>query len=549
MGYQNTALENTIRNTPPTSGLEPYAGVWGTDQIVHVLKRCLYGATINDIGFFKNLTMSQAVDILLQPTAIPAPPLNNYSIGGFTDPSGVALWSTWVNSNIAINNTMLTEGRIRSLRTWWFGQQFTASRSIHEKMTVFWHNHFAIDMDTAKEKIKPVHWYNHYLILRQHALGNFKTMVKAITLDPAMLYFLNGAENESASPNENYARELQELYTVGKGIDSQYTEDDVRTAAKVLTGHTVSRTNFQYFFDASKHDFSNKEFSSFYGDAVITGYAGANGANELDALLNVIFQQQETARHICRKIYKHFIYYKIDTHVEQNVIRPLAIIFKNSNFNISTLLSTLFKSQHFYDLMYTSACIIKSPLDFIVGAINEFEVPLPPINNNEATYAVWEILQERASELQQTIGKINEVAGWYPYYLEPTFHELWINSVTYTRRAFFTDQIIGMGFMQNMQNVLIDPLAFTNKLTTPADPNELLKEVFQIVLRYPISESAKEFIKRSILLSGQANDYYWTDAWNAYKADPNNMQFKDIVLTRLKALYKYIMNLPEYHLS
>jgi len=175
---------------PLTEGLQEYSGTWDTPQIVHLLKRTLFGAKQKDIQYFKTKTLSQAVDEILQPTAAPSSvPLNNYNVNGYADPTGVALWQTWINTGISLADTELNRHRIDSLKTWWLGQAVQPSRSIHEKLTVFWHNHFATNINNSGDKIKARFWYDHYLTLRQHALGNFKTMAKAITLDPAMLYF------------------------------------------------------------------------------------------------------------------------------------------------------------------------------------------------------------------------------------------------------------------------------------------------------------------------------------------------------------------------
>ena len=304
---KNIAAPKSL-TAPFLEGLQEYTGTWDTPQVVHLLKRMLFGAKHVDINYFKSRTMQESVDELLQPTAAPSTyPLNNYSVDGYTDPTGVALWQTWINTGIALADKELNEKRISSFKTWWLGQALHSSRSFHEKLTVFWHNQFATDTATGTEKIKGRFWYDHYMTLRQHALGNFKNMTKAITLDPAMLFFLNGDSNVKQSPNENYARELQELYTAGKGVDSRYTEDDVRAAALVLTGHTIDPVTFTYFFDAGKHHSGNKEFSSFYGNRIITGFNGAAGATEVDALLDMIFAQEEISKHICRKIYRYFI--------------------------------------------------------------------------------------------------------------------------------------------------------------------------------------------------------------------------------------------------
>ena len=532
---------------PPGASLEEYSGVWDTPQTVHLLKRVLFGATLQNINYFKSKSMSDAVDELLQETAAPASqPLNNYNIDGYVDPT-VPAWQTWVNASLLIPDTELNLKRIASLRVWWTGQLVNEASSIHEKMTLFWHNHFATDM-YKDPSIRAKFWYDHYLTLRRNALGNFKQLVDEITIDPAMLYFLNGNTNKKESPNENYGRELQELYTAGKGVDSAYTEDDVRAATRVLTGHTVREDNFTYFFDAGQHDDENKNFSSFYSNTIVTGKTGEPGSTELDEMLNMIFATEEMSKHICRKLYRFFIYYVIDEDVETGIITPLAEIFRNNNYEIKPVLSALFKSQHFYDLVYSSACIIKSPLDFIIGLCREYNVAIAN-GSDEETYSAWQLLMQEGSLLQQSVGAIPEVAGWYAYYLEPSFHETWINSVTYTSRNIFTDGMIVTGITMGSATLAIDPLAFTAQLPAPEDPAALINDALSILLRYPLSEELKTTLKQNILLSGQTNDYYWTTAWTDYINDPNNAAAKDIVLTRLKALYKYCMNLPEYHLS
>jgi uncharacterized protein (DUF1800 family) len=415
-------------------------------------------------------------------------------------------------------------------------------------MTLFWHNHFAMDAGAHISDIPAALWYNQYLTLRANALGNFRQMVKAITLDPAMLIFLNGNTNKKTAPNENYGRELQELYTVGKGPGSQYTEDDVRAAARVLTGHTVD-TNFLYTFSPADHDDQNKAFSAFYGGTIITGRSGPTGVNELDDMLTMIFATTESSKFICRELYNFFIYYKIDDTIEANIITPLAQIFQSSGYDITAVLSALFKSEHFFNLVYSSACIIKSPLDFLIGLIREYEVKMPDSTDMPSSYAAWEMLLQSSSTLQQEILGIPLVAGWYAYYEAPAYHELWINSVTYPERNAFTDQMISTGNTMNSVTLVIDPLAFVQKLSNPGDPNLLISDSLDILYRVPLSDDSKTYLKQSILLSGQTTDYYWTQAWTNYINNPSDMIAKETVLTRLQALYKYLMNLPEYHLS
>jgi uncharacterized protein (DUF1800 family) len=531
------------------ASLNEYAGDWGTAQVTHLLKRTLFGAKMEDINYFSTLSMSQAVDEILTETPAPTSvPLNNYNVNGYTDPTGVLAWQTWVNTGIDFADNDMNQRRLDSMRCWWMGQLLNADKSIHEKITLFWHNHFAPDAGAHAGDIPAALWVRQYLTLRINALGNFKQLVKAITLDPAMLIFLNGNTNKKTSPNENYGRELQELYTVGKGIDSHYTEGDVQNAAKVLTGHTVD-SSFNYYFDPAEHDDKNKSFSDFYGGTIITGRSGPGGVNEVDDMLNMIFNTDESAKFICRKLYNFFIYYKITDDVEMNIITPLAQIFKSSGYDIKTVLSALFKSDHFYDLINSGACIIKSPLDFLIGLCREYAVQLPAVDDAASNYAVWEMLTQRSNTLQQLILGIPLVAGWEAYYEAPAYHELWINSVTYTERNAYTDLMISTGDMMNMVSLVIDPLVFAQKLPNPEDPVKLIDDSLNILYQVPLSDDSKTYLKSSVLLSGQTNDYYWTQAWNNYIANPMDMIAKQTVQTRLQSLYKYLMNLPEYHLS
>lgn len=530
-------------------GLDEYTGEWTTTEVAHLLKRTLFGVKVDDLNYFLTLTMSEAVDQLLTPTTAPVTvPLNSYSANGYTDPTGVAPWDTWINTGVDYPDPVMNANRLDSLKCWWIGQMLNDSRSIHEKLTLFWHNHFAVDTMLHIDSIPARPWYDYYLILRANALGNFKQMVKAMTLSPAMLCFLNGNTNKKTAPNENYGRELQELYTIGKSPASQYSEDDVRAAARVLTGHSVDST-FNYVFNAGDHDDQNKAFSNFYGSTIITGRSGTNGAGELDDLLNMIFSTQESAKFICREIYNFFVYYKIDDAIENNIITPLAEVFRSSGYDITTVMSVLLKSDHFYNMAYSSACLIKSPLDFVLGLIREFQVQLPDPSDFGSCYSVWEMILQTTSMLQQEILRIPQVAGWFAYYQGAAYHELWINSVTYTERNAFTDQIISSGLMMNMVPLIVDPLGFASLLSHPEDPNLLISQSLDILYRVPLSTDTITVIKQTILLGGLTTDYYWTSAWQAYLANPGDPIAKGTVFTRLQTLYKYLMNLPEYHLS
>jgi uncharacterized protein (DUF1800 family) len=526
-----------------TSGLEEYSGPWGTEQVVHLLKRTLFGASMADVAYFSAMSMSDAVDALLTPTAAPtSQPLNDYG----ADVTGVAAYATWIGTGELYQDANLNASRVGSMQSWWMGQLLNQGRSIHEKMTLFWHNHFAVDATQHFSDTPAQLWYNQYMTLRANALGLFPALLKAITLDPAMLIFLNGNTNVATAPNENYGREMQELYTQGKGVNSLYTQTDVHNAARVLTGHTID-ANYNYQFLPGNHDDTDKQFSAYYGNEVITGYSGAAGAGELDVLIAMELATQESAKFLCREIYNFFIYYVDDATVETDIITPLAEVFRNSGYNITTMMSTLLKSQHFYDFTYTGACLIKSPLDFLVGLCREYAVAMP--TDPAGQYNFWGMILNQATILQQEVLAIPVVAGWYAYYEAPIYHELWINSSTYPQRNYYTDLLISNGDMLNGTPLVIDPMAFTQSLSNPSDPIQLTTDACNLLLSVPLDANTQELIMRTILLSNQTNNAYWTQAWQAYVANPSDMTSYTTVFNRLQAFYKYLMDLPEYQLS
>lgn len=523
------------------SDLTPYAGAWSSNELQHLLKRCLFGSSKTDLSYFANKSLDDVVAELLNPTApLPAPPVNDYNSSTVNDPA-VAAGQTWINN--PVNDGTINSVRRSSFKKWWAGVMINQDRSIREKLTLFWANHFG----TETNDIGNAHYiYNHHNLLRKNALGNFRQLIKAVTIDAGMLRYLNGYLNTAAAPDENYGRELQELFTLGKGPAVKYTEDDVKTAARVLTGWRINGNTFDVFFDGSKHDATPKQFSSFYDGAAIAGRTGAAGANETDDLIAMIFKKEEVARFICRKLYRWFVYYSIDDTTETNIIQPLAQLFISGNFEIKPVLEALLKSQHFFDLR-NQGCLIKSPVDHVISCIREFNVSIPA--NYADAYAFWNYLRNWITSMSQDIGDPPNVSGWPAYYQAPLFHELWINSDTLPKRNRFTDTLITTGYSRNGKTLIIDAVGFTKTFVNPGDPNALLNEALNILYRVPLSAPTKQTIKQQILLSNQTADYYWTDAWNTYINNPGNATYYNIVNTRLKSLYQYLMSQAEYQLS
>ena len=536
----------TIAPTP-TTGLTIYAGSFGEDEIIHLLKRTMFGAKKADVDYFKAKTVSQAIDELLNPIApLPAPPVKDYiDTTALTQPdTSIAAGTTWVNDyNI--------DGGIQSLRRasfkkWWMGVMINQDRSIREKMTFFWHNHFATETNDIGNGN---YCYKHHNLLRANALGNFKTLTKAVTIDPAMLVYLNGQVNSANAPDENYGRELQELFCCGKGADSQYTEADVKAAAKVLTGWRNNASLMTSYFTSSLHDSTNKQFSAFYNNTIIQGKTGTTAGDlEIDAMLTMIFNTQEVAKYICRRLYRWFVYYDIDANVEANIITPLATIFRNNNYDVKPVLSALLKSEHFFDTL-SKGSQIKSPVDLVVGMCREFNVAFQPSTDYVTNYGFYNYLVSWATNMQQSIGDPPDVSGWKAYYQAPQFYEIWINADTLPKRNQFTDTMVVSGYTFNGKKIMVDGSEFAKLLPNPSDPNALIDDSLKYLYRLSLSTTLKAQIKKDILLSGQITDGYWTDAWNTFITTPSNTANTTTVKNKLRDLYKYFMDLSEYQLA
>lgn len=531
-----TAADFPISEVVLNGGLAPYLGPWGPEQAAHLLRRATFGVSKSQIKALTALGSAQkaVAQILSLPADPPAPPVNNYNGPDYTDPD-IPLGASFADANYILE----AEGyRIESWRGWWLDLMIEGN-DIREKMTLFLHNLLATQTASSFWSRAVI---RHNALLRKFALGNYKELVKRVTIDPHMLIFLNGVLNDVSAPDENYARELQELFTVGKD-GSTYTEDDVVAAARVLTGWRIQWEHCAPIFYADGHDKGDKKFSAFYGNKVIKG--GSDGERELDELLAMIFAKEEVALFVCRELYRFFVYYKIDATVEQDVIKPLAQIFRDNNYDLYPTLSALLNSEHFFDA-YNKGCYIKTPVDILVGLMRNFNMKVPASTPYDE-FLMRLYLNYTMSDWQMLPGDPPNVAGWQAFRQSPGYYRMWINGDTIRNRNIFSDVMCFYYYETDNDRLNIDVIGFAKQLDRPDDPNLLVEEALQLLMPMPIPP-LKKWLLKSILLSGQASDHYWTDLWEGYKANPNDDMTKQMVTFRLSVLYKYIMNLAEYQL-
>jgi hypothetical protein len=527
------------------TGIKAYAGTFGDAELLHLMRRSMFGVKYGEFKKLRGKTLQQAVDaILTVPASLPNPPINNYG-NLVTDPN-VAYGSTWVNAPLDPAVELYRKG---SVKNWIWGLMANQTPDIQAKMVLFWHNHFALQFLEIPDSRA---CYTYTKVLYTHALGNMKDLTRAITIDPAMLFYLNGRLNTKRAPDENYGRELQELFTMGKGPNSKYTEDDVKAAARVLTGWNINPlTNpFTTTFLNTNHDTTDKKFSAFYGNTVIKGQSGINAGNtELDDMLTMMFKVDEVALYLCRKLYEFFVYYVIDDTVETNVIVPLAKVFRDSGYDVKTVLKTLLSSEHFYDT-WNRGCVIKDPITQQAGFCREMELPFPASTDYFLLYKMWELGSAFGELTQLNLGDPPNVAGWPAWYQKPMFHRSWINSDTLPKRNQFTDYLLLVGYKVGTYTLLVDPWILTKQLSDPGTPDTLISDATNFLLPMGLSAAQISGLKE-ILLPGGIPDYNWNDEYRAATdaSDPNHKTALTTATSKLRYLYKAIMNLSEYQLS
>ncbi len=490
---------------------------WNEFLAGHLLRRTMMAPTWSDIEALVKLgDPGDAVDLLLNATSTPAAP--GLASVAEQDPNST--------TNVILQSQYL--GKLAddaaALRAWWATLQLTATNSIQEKMVAFWSGHFTTAFDLGNNTYVVAQLlYIQNQLFRSNALGNFQDLVKAVTLDGAMLVYLGGNLNVASAPNENYARELMELFTCG--INGGYTEADVAAAARILTGWQASQFAqepdpngmFQTFFVPSLHDTGDKTYLETDFPAIDTAANTQDlvQTNEIDKLIDVLFTNtgSSIATFICTKIYQFFVYSDIDTSdpTEQSVIAAMATIFQ-TNWEIQPVISALLKSEHFFDNI-NIGCQNKTPAEYVIGLARQLS-PGYSIDGN------------MTNDGEQFFQPPN-VSGW------PGYHD-WLTTSTYPIRT--TQQAVSV--IQSMSDTAA--IAFINQFPSAiySDVNALSTAIGQLLLPRPLSATrATNFIYQ--LLGTNTNDGQWLSVLNG----PTST-----LAANVRSLLNYIVALPDFEL-
>ncbi|MDB5272326.1 MAG: hypothetical protein JWO58_693 [Chitinophagaceae bacterium] len=340
----------------------------------------------------------------------------------------------------------LLRDQVKELNTLWMKQLIQSPNFLLEKTTLFWHGHFACRVE------HPYMAQQLNNIQRTYAFAPFKDLLMAVSQSPAMLQFLNNRQNKKAHPNENFARELMELFTIGKG---NYTEQDIKESARAFTGWTFDNNVFEFRFNQKTHDVDSKTFMHQTGS--FTG----------EDIIDILLQKKETARFLCRKMYAFFVNEKVD----ETILEELTTFYYANQYDTGKLLRKIFTSDWFYSdgNMGTN---IKSPVDFIVGFSKTFDI----IPSDE-------LLLKLQKSMDQILFYPPNVAGW------PGGKD-WIDSTTLMFRLKIPSTLLNGGkitFVEkdNMpeDNFNLPDTIQTSGSATPALLHHSTEEIIEALLR------------------------------------------------------------------
>lgn len=522
--------------------MTPYTGPWTSAQAAHLLRRCTFGATFSDIQAAVQNGLNATLATLFTSSVVDQPLAY--------DPAEqiVAQGQTWVSAVYPqdVTANQQTEGaRMKSLGAWIAKNLNQESLSLNEKMLFFWQNHFGVTTSGDARAM-----YQYLDLLRQNALGNVKQLVKDVSIDPCMLLFLNGSTNTVFSPNENYARELLELFTVGKGAQlaagdySTFTEQDVAAGAKIFTGYVVqgvrSSTQNQVTsqFMAPLHDSSTKVLSYHFNNQVVN----ASGSTEYAGYIDIVFNQADTASYICRKLYRYFVNADITTWVEQNIISDMTQTFISSNFEIAPVLNELLSSAHFYDLSVRGA-IIRSPFETLCAMLNTSSTSAN--FDLQSTYQIYLSMYGLADQMGLGYLAPPSVAGWTAYYQAPAFYRLWINSSYIKKRFDVVNILTSNNYNVNGNIFKIKVLDLLNGLSLPSSAPQVVDDLCLVLFPKDIPVADKLAIKA--VLTGGLPDFEWTLQYNEYLNDPTNPAFYTPVELRMQAVLNIMFKMPQFH--
>jgi len=479
-----------------TSTLQPYVptsqNLWDTSKVNHVFRRLGFGASQTEVDAALTLSPEDFIDNLVDtafnlPTTT-TPPWGYWSFNDFTD----------YNTE---NDQYKNEWRIQT------GNDII-NDGLRGRLAYFWMNHFVTETEVYDHC---AYMFQYYNTIQSHSLGNFRDFTRAMGTNSAMLLYLNGFENTNFNPNENYARELFELFTLGEG--NGYTQEDILETARALTGYNHwDDYGAVIYFNISTFDNGTK---TIFGQTGEWGY---------DDVIDILFQERsnEIAFYICEKIYRFFVSPTVDTTIEQEIIQPLANMLIANDFELVPMLKLLLKSEHFFDERALGV-VIKSPTDVIFNFVKETGFYYDNTLMEAFIYYAALMGQEMYDPL--------DVSGWQR-------DETWINASTLTGRWVLLELYLGYLFDNGLEATLVD---FAKDLSNDSNDPYFITEVIINRLMAKQLYSPGDYEIATVIFKWDVPQNYYDDGlWNLNWSSAPYQVF---------LLLKHVATIPEFQLK
>jgi uncharacterized protein (DUF1800 family) len=374
------------------------------DESAHLLRRAGFGGAPEEIDDLSARGREGAVDFLINFNQIDNSKMESLLAASFD-----------FSTQDGISNP--------EIRRWWFTRMVNTKRQFEEKMTLFWHNHFA----TSSSKVQDFFMLNQNVLLRQGVLDRFDSLLLKVSQDAAMLIWLDNITNVLGKPNENFGRELQELFTMGiKDVvtdEQNYTEQDVKEVARAFTGWNYRRQQpFPFQLNASQHDNGSK--------SIYTGTPWAQTGNlSGEDVITIISARPATARYLTWKLFNFFVYPVTNSSADKATIDKFAKVYLNNDHSIKELVRAIFTSDEFFSERAFFS-LVKQPVELTVGAIRmlggTFNQGTTTVRGNSVT------LQNLSRNMGQDLFAPPDVAGWDP-------NLAWVNTASMLERFNFAN--------------------------------------------------------------------------------------------------------------
>ncbi len=489
-------------------------------EALHLIRRVSFGADLNVVNQIIGKTPEEAIEILL---------------GNQSDQIADAYKSlTWLDmqeedplDGLPLDIRGEIEGKLtsryRELKDWWLSTMYSELLPYQEKMTLILSTIWCVEFTYDTLYLNPpALLYRNNRTLRQHRIGNYKQIAKEMTLDGAMLLYQSLNYSTANAPNENYMRELLELFTMGIG---NYSEADIREGAKILTGWRIAAYKykpapneaFNVYFSRNDHHKGAKRVFNIDFPAIddTDNYEEKVKENEVYKLIDVIFEQKsnEIAKFICEKIYKFFVY-SSPADVDYDIINQMAETFVQNDFELLPVYKLLFTSKYFYSQEIIGAQI-KTPPEFLIG--------MQKMLGKEYKIVNYKKSREAADSMDMELFDPPNVGSWIGY-------RTWISTTTYPNRVKYAKDYLS----EFSEKELLD---FGKKFNNYMNANSLINEIIEYFLPIAIDTSRINRYKTIML-----NDIPENDWGNSYNSSSSK------VATGLRNLLVEIILSPDFNL-